>query len=74
VRIQYDPQVSAAYVELGSPRSVVRTADLDGRVLIDYNADGKVAGIEILNVTDEPQVMHYPRMPEISIQPDDRYL
>ena len=47
VKITYDPEVDALYIKLRD--GVARTQRLGDDVAIDYDADGAVAGIEILS-------------------------
>jgi uncharacterized protein YuzE len=48
VRVTADPAASAVYVAIGDGRASARQQQLDGRVIIDFAADGTVTGIEIL--------------------------
>ena len=52
VTITYDREVRAAYVCLGarSPGRSVRQQQLDNSTIIDYAADGRVIGVELLGV------------------------
>jgi len=47
MKITYDPEVDALYIKLRD--GVARTERLTEHVTIDYDADGAVAGIEILS-------------------------
>ena len=47
MKISYDPEVDALYIKLRD--DVARTERLSDDVAIDYDADGTVAGIEILS-------------------------
>ena len=47
MKITYDPEVDALYIKLRD--GVARTERVSDDVAIDYNADGAVAGIEILS-------------------------
>lgn len=45
---EYDADAHALYYRL-TAEPVVRTIDIDGRVLVDVDAAGKAVGIEVLN-------------------------
>ena len=47
VRITYDPLADAMYIYVRDAR-VVRTEHPDDNVAIDYDADSRVVGVEIL--------------------------
>ena len=47
MKITYDPEVDALYIKVRD--GVARTERLSDDVAIDYDADGAVAGIEILS-------------------------
>lgn len=44
----YDGDVNALYYRL-SDRPVARTIDIDGRIMVDVDANGKATGIEVLD-------------------------
>ena len=48
MKITYDPEVDVLYIQF--QEATVTTKHLDDDVAIDYDADGIIAGIEILNV------------------------
>ncbi|MFG2379195.1 DUF2283 domain-containing protein [Streptomyces sp. NPDC048504] len=56
VRVTYDPVVNAAYVYFMEPQVTVPSAhtypcdpiDVDGMINLDFDAEGRVIGIEIL--------------------------
>lgn len=50
-RWTYDPTVDAAYAQV-SDKPIKRTEELADGVIIDYDADGKVVGIELLDIMD----------------------
>ena len=47
--ISIDPEADAAYVALSAAK-VARTEEVGGGILIDYDADGRPVGIEVLSV------------------------
>ena len=46
--LEYDRQVDALYIRIQEVK-VARTEELDEGVNLDFDADGKLIGIEILN-------------------------
>ena len=48
MRITYDPEVDALYIRFGE--TTVSTQHLAEGIAADYDADGHLAGIEILDV------------------------
>lgn len=61
MRIQYDPSADAMYIRLAE--GVVADSDeVREGVVLDYDAAGKVLGIEVLNVSeraDNPREMAF---------------
>ncbi len=55
ISVSFDPEVQASYIRLGVTGSVARTTELDDRVMVDFDADGTVLGVEILGVTGVTQ-------------------
>jgi uncharacterized protein YuzE len=55
--IRYDIDAGAAYIGIGAVRDIARTiqAGEDDSVMIDLDANGLVAGIELLDIS-EPQL------------------
>jgi uncharacterized protein YuzE len=52
MKITYDPEVDAMYIELRAPGSEgVETKVADEGIHLDYGADGKLVGIEILDAS-----------------------
>jgi len=52
VKLEYDSQVDAAYVRL-SDAQVVASEEVRPGVVVDYDAQDRVIGIEILHVRKE---------------------
>jgi uncharacterized protein YuzE len=48
--VRYDQEADALYVQLNDLRSA-RTTPVDDLRLIDYSADGRVVGVEFLEVS-----------------------
>ncbi len=46
--LQYDQVADAIYIKIGSG-SVIESDELSPGIIIDYNDDGKIVAIEILN-------------------------
>ena len=49
MRITYDPQVDALYIRF--KETTVTTKHLNEGIAVDYDANGKLAGIEILDAS-----------------------
>ena len=50
IDVTYDPSVDAAYIRLGRGK-VANTTEMSENIILDYDADGRVIGIEILTAT-----------------------
>jgi uncharacterized protein YuzE len=51
VRVHFDPEADALYIRLDdSP--IVESEEVHPGVVLDFNADNQVVGIEVLKVTD----------------------
>ncbi len=48
MKIKYDKEIDALYIEFGKSR-VYKTSEKSNNVLIDYDKNGRVLGIEILD-------------------------
>lgn len=62
MKVKYDSEADALYIELEA--TTVTTKRLDQDIAVDYNAEGHIAGIEILSAkervfggTDQRQVL-----------------
>jgi uncharacterized protein YuzE len=60
LEISHDPDMDALYITLNSGE-IVHTEILDDYRLIDYDLDGRVIGIELLNVSKGVRLQHLPR-------------
>ncbi|SOC85046.1 Uncharacterized protein YuzE [Ensifer adhaerens] len=49
-KIEYDPQVDAAYIRF-SANPVVDTAEVSEGIMLDYDAEGKIVGMEVLDAS-----------------------
>lgn len=52
MRFEYDKEVDVAYIYLEYPLGdgqVKRTIELNGNIVLDYDSDGKLIGVEILS-------------------------
>lgn len=54
--LEFGPRGEVLYLRI-SDRSVARTAELKDEVLVDYDAEDHLVGIEILGL-DDPGVVH----------------
>ncbi|MDO8532588.1 MAG: DUF2283 domain-containing protein [Dehalococcoidia bacterium] len=50
MKMRYDPKADALYIE--SRKTTVTTKRLDEDIAIDYDAEGRIAGIEILSAKE----------------------
>lgn len=51
ISTSYDPEADAMYVRMVPPGTkVAETREIEPGVLLDYAADGRLVGVEILNV------------------------
>ena len=48
MKIKYDKEIDALYIEFGKSRAY-KTSEKSNNVLIDYDKNGRVLGIEILD-------------------------
>lgn len=49
--VEFEPRGDAVYLRL-SDEAVTRTAEIEDEVLVDYDAEGRLVGIEILGLED----------------------
>ena len=49
IKTEYDPSVDAGYIYL-SHNKISNTQEISKGIIIDYDSDNKIVGIEILNV------------------------
>lgn len=50
MKVKHDPEADALYIELEA--TTVTTKRLDQDIAVDYNAEGRIAGIEILSAKE----------------------
>ncbi len=50
MKVRYDSEADALYIELEA--TTVTTKRLDQDIAVDYNAEGRIAGIEILSARE----------------------
>ena len=54
MKLEYDKDVDAAYIYLEdkiSDGEVKKTIELNDNIIIDFNSEGKLLGIEVLNAS-----------------------
>lgn len=51
MRVEREPDEDSIYIEF-TPEPAARTEVLTEQLIIDYDADGSVTGVEVLDVTD----------------------
>ena len=65
MKAQYDPAADAMYICLAAG-TVADSAEVRDGVVLDYDANGRVLGIEVLNLSrraDNPREMAFELMP-----------
>ena len=65
MKVQYDPAADAMYIRL-SEGIVADSDEVRDGVVLDYDANGRVLGIEVLSIskrTDNPSEMAFELMP-----------
>ncbi len=55
MQLTYDELTDTLYVYF-TQEPVARTSELSDRVIVDYDADGSVRGVEILDATSGPGI------------------
>lgn len=51
MKIEYDKEVDALYIRI-QEKTVARTREIEEGINIDFDADGKVIGLEIIGATE----------------------
>ena len=54
MKLQYDKEVDAAYIYLEYPikdKAVEKTIQLNDNIILDFNTNGKLMGVEILDAS-----------------------
>ena len=54
MKIEYDKEADVAYIYLKYPLQdgeCKKTKELDGHIILDYDGEGKLLGVEILNAS-----------------------
>lgn len=50
MKIEYDPAVDALFVRLSDMR-IIESEEVQPGIILDFDENGKVAGLEVLNVS-----------------------
>ena len=50
MKLEFDPQTDAAYLEL-TDAEVEQSREIESGIIMDYDAEGQIVGIEILHVS-----------------------
>jgi uncharacterized protein YuzE len=50
MKLEFDPEADAAYLEL-MDSTVEKSKEIQPGIIVDYDAEGQVVGIEILSVS-----------------------
>lgn len=56
MKIEYDKEVDAVYFQI-LEEPVIESEEVVADIIIDFTADNRVAGIEILNVSKQVEIM-----------------
>jgi uncharacterized protein YuzE len=48
MKVEYDQQADALYIELNGTAEVARTVEIDPGTLVDLDADGRLLGVEVI--------------------------
>jgi uncharacterized protein YuzE len=56
VRLTYDLEVDALYLRI-SDAKVMDTCEIEDDVMVDYDAEGQVVGVEILDASGRLQIL-----------------
>lgn len=62
VRISYDSEVDALYVRLNDS-TIVESAEVHPGIVLDFNAENEVVGIEVLRVQDRVPLAQLKQIP-----------
>lgn len=52
MKITYDKKVDAVYIKLNEEAKYKNTKKITDNVMVDYSADGKVVGVEVLDASE----------------------
>ena len=55
MRLEFDPQADAVYLEL-TEAEVEESKEIQPGIIMDYDAEGRVVGIEVLYVSKRTEV------------------
>lgn len=50
MKFDYDPEVDALYIRLNEA-DIIESEEVQPGIILDFDADGKVAGVEVLNAS-----------------------
>ena len=56
MKVRYDRETDAIYIKLGEGK-YLESEEIEKGVVVDYSKDGKVIGIEILNISSRREDM-----------------
>lgn len=57
MKINYDPKYNVAYISLREKHETVETLKISDELNIDIAADGRIFGIELLNATEQLEII-----------------
>ncbi len=55
MKLEFDPQADAVYLEL-TAAEVEKSTEIQPGIVLDYDAEGQVVGIEVLYVSQRSQL------------------
>lgn len=51
MKFDYDPEVDALYIRLNEAVDIIESEEVQPGIILDFDVDGKVAGVEVLNAS-----------------------
>ncbi len=52
MRVHYDEKSDAVYIRLDDKQKIIESKEVEPGVILDFDSNGKVIGVEILKVKD----------------------
>ncbi|OFZ12044.1 MAG: hypothetical protein A2Z20_07365 [Bdellovibrionales bacterium RBG_16_40_8] len=52
MKVHYDEKSDAVYIRLDDKQKIIESKEVESGVILDFDVNGKVIGVEILNVKD----------------------
>lgn len=55
MKLEFDPQADAVYLEL-TDAEVDKSSEIQPGIILDYDTEGRIVGIEVLHVSQRSQL------------------